>query len=105
PGEAGPRRPGRPADPRGEGFPGSPSVPLTRPDPESLMRCPLLACVLCLVAGPALPADEPPFDLLLRNGRVIDGTGNPWYHGDVAIRGDRIVAVGKRLRGQARRVI
>jgi len=39
-------------------------------------------------------------DVLIRNGRVIDGTGNPWYRADVGIRGDRIVAVG-RLEGES----
>ncbi len=34
-------------------------------------------------------------DILLRNGRLLDGAGNPWVRGDVAIRGDRIVAVGR----------
>ncbi|HEU5115834.1 MAG TPA: D-aminoacylase, partial [Isosphaeraceae bacterium] len=33
-------------------------------------------------------------DLVIRHGRIIDGTGNPWYFGDLAIRGDRIAAVG-----------
>uniref|UniRef100_A0A831TK53 D-aminoacylase n=1 Tax=Thermorudis peleae TaxID=1382356 RepID=A0A831TK53_9BACT len=32
-------------------------------------------------------------DVLIRGGRVVDGTGNPWFYGDVAIEGDRIVAV------------
>ena len=31
---------------------------------------------------------------MIRGGRVVDGTGNPWFHGDLAIRGDRIVEVG-----------
>src|SRR5262249_34415360 len=31
--------------------------------------------------------------LLILNGRIVDGTGNPWFYGDVAIRGDRIVGV------------
>jgi N-acyl-D-aspartate/D-glutamate deacylase len=34
-----------------------------------------------------------PFDVIIANGQVVDGTGNPWYYADVAIRGDRIVAV------------
>lgn len=34
-----------------------------------------------------------PFDVLIVNGRVVDGTGNPWYYADVGIRGDRIAAV------------
>jgi N-acyl-D-aspartate/D-glutamate deacylase len=36
---------------------------------------------------------EQPFDLLIRGGRIVDGTGNPWFLGDVAIRGDRIISV------------
>jgi N-acyl-D-aspartate/D-glutamate deacylase len=35
-----------------------------------------------------------PFDLLIRNGRVLDGHGNPWLRADVGVRGDRIAAVG-----------
>src|SRR5207245_3945256 len=34
------------------------------------------------------------FDLVLKNGWIVDGSGNPRYRGDVAIRGDRIAAVG-----------
>jgi N-acyl-D-aspartate/D-glutamate deacylase len=50
-------------------------------------------------------ADEP-FDVLIRGGRVVDGSGNPWFEGDVAVRGDRIVAVGRVPEGAAaRRVI
>jgi N-acyl-D-amino-acid deacylase len=47
-----------------------------------------------------------PIDLLIRGGRVVDGTGNPWRLADVAVRGDRIVAVG-RVPGDppARRVV
>jgi N-acyl-D-amino-acid deacylase len=35
------------------------------------------------------------YDLVIRHGRIVDGTGNPWFHGEVGIRGDRIVAVGR----------
>src|SRR5262249_38804403 len=50
-------------------------------------------------------ADEP-FDVLIRGGRVVDGSGNPWFEGDVAVRGDPIVAVGRVPEGApARRVI
>src|SRR5262245_28448319 len=34
------------------------------------------------------------FDLLITNGRIVDGAGCPWYRGDVAVQGDRIAAVG-----------
>ena len=42
-------------------------------------------------------------DLVIANGRVVDGCGNPWYHGDVAVRGDRVAAIGaaRTLRGRA----
>lgn len=33
-------------------------------------------------------------DVLIRNGRVVDGTGNPWYRADIALRGNRIAAIG-----------
>ncbi|MFN8471443.1 MAG: D-aminoacylase [Anaerolineae bacterium] len=35
------------------------------------------------------------FDILLKNARILDGTGNPWFYGDVGVLGDKIVAVGK----------
>jgi dihydroorotase/N-acyl-D-amino-acid deacylase len=36
------------------------------------------------------------FDVVIENGRVVDGTGAAWYYGDVALRGDRIAAIGPR---------
>jgi len=51
-----------------------------------------------MVAGLATAAFQNPaqqqFDILIRNGRVLDGSGNPWRRADIGIRGDRIVAVG-----------
>ncbi len=45
------------------------------------------------------------FDVLIRGGRVIDGTGNPWINADIGIRGDRIVAIGKLTDATAKTVI
>jgi N-acyl-D-amino-acid deacylase len=42
-----------------------------------------------------------PYDLLILNGRIIDGTGSPWFAGNVAVRGDRIAAVGSLVGAQA----
>jgi N-acyl-D-amino-acid deacylase len=39
-------------------------------------------------------AQQPAFDLIIRGGHVLDGTGNPWFAADVGVRGDRIAAVG-----------
>jgi N-acyl-D-amino-acid deacylase len=45
------------------------------------------------------------FDLLICNGRVIDGTGLPWFRADIGVTGDRIAAVGQLGNAQARRTI
>ncbi|HYG98327.1 MAG TPA: D-aminoacylase [Terriglobales bacterium] len=43
---------------------------------------------------PPLPGSNEPFDIVIRNGHVIDGTGSPWYSGDVGIRQGKIAAIG-----------
>jgi N-acyl-D-amino-acid deacylase len=45
------------------------------------------------------------FDLIIRNGQVVDGTGLPWYYADVGIRGDRIAALGKLSGATAKQVL
>jgi dihydroorotase/N-acyl-D-amino-acid deacylase len=42
------------------------------------------------------PSPTSAFDVVIENGRVVDGTGAAWYYGDVALRGDRIAAIGPR---------
>jgi N-acyl-D-amino-acid deacylase len=61
----------------------------------------LLFVVSALLIQPA----EAPYDLLIRNARIVDGTGSPWVGGDLAVRGDTIVAIGRHLPGHARLVI
>lgn len=61
----------------------------------------LFACVF-----PALLAcQQKPYDLVIRNGHIVDGTGSPWYAGDVAIRDGRIAAVGPVLGAKAGKTI
>src|SRR5438105_11484225 len=42
------------------------------------------------------------FDVLISGGRIVDGSGNPWYRGDVGIGGDRIMALGRLTGAEAR---
>ncbi|MBL0740184.1 N-acyl-D-amino-acid deacylase family protein [Chryseolinea lacunae] len=46
-----------------------------------------------------------PYDLVLINGKILDGSGNSWFYGDVAIRNGKIVAVGKIVSPDARKVL
>jgi N-acyl-D-aspartate/D-glutamate deacylase len=68
------------------------------------MRTLSLLISLCLLA-PLAPAAEPAYDLVIRHGKVVDGSGNPWFYGDIAVRGDRLVAVGRVPPGKAAREI
>jgi N-acyl-D-aspartate/D-glutamate deacylase len=54
-----------------------------------------LAAVWLLLSESAVPSADQRFDLVIRGGKIVDGTGNPWYYGDLAVRGQRIVALGK----------
>lgn len=67
------------------------------------MRRLALGFCLPLAAGAGLSARE--YDVLIRGGRVLDGTGTPWFAADVAIEGDRIVAVGKLTGATAPQVV
>jgi N-acyl-D-amino-acid deacylase len=58
----------------------------------------LLPCVL-----PA--AEAPTYDVILRGGRVLDGTGNPWVRADIGVRGDRIAGFGDLSRERGAREV
>lgn len=57
------------------------------------MRVPLLLPALAMAS--VLHAQSPAFDIVIEHGRIIDGTGSPWYAGDVGIRDGKIAALGK----------
>jgi N-acyl-D-aspartate/D-glutamate deacylase len=64
----------------------------------------LPAVLLVAVLAAAQPA-QPPFDILILNGHVIDGTGSPWYAADIGIRSGRIAAIGRLTGAGARQKI
>lgn len=56
----------------------------------------LLAAACAPRTGIRTGATGDTYDVVIENGRIVDGTGAAWYYGDVAIRGDRIAAIGPR---------
>jgi N-acyl-D-amino-acid deacylase len=63
---------------------------------KTLPLCVVLAALLsaCVSAPTPSPATPPRADLLITNARIVDGTGNPWYRGAIAITRGRISGVG-----------
>ena len=74
------------------------------------LRSFLAATLVCFIAlsGWHLPTaaqtSEPSYDIVIRNGRVLDGAGNPWIAADVAITNGRFVRIGK-IDGKGKREI
>jgi N-acyl-D-amino-acid deacylase len=70
----------------------------------------ILATALALAAGAVAPGvtrsqATPPYDLVITNARVVDGSGNPWFRADVAVRGGVIARVGRVAPSEGARVI
>ena len=53
----------------------------------------IFASLVMFVGLAAAAADE--VDVVIRDGKIVDGTGNPWFTGDIAVKEDRIVGVGR----------
>ena len=70
------------------------------------LRCRLLiASAVLSIGGMGAHAAEKPYDLVLRNARIVDGTGSPWYRADLAVRGDTIARIAPAITEPAARVI
>jgi N-acyl-D-amino-acid deacylase len=69
------------------------------------MRHSTAVVVLALVLSPSAQGQPARYDLLIRNGRVLDGTGNPWRAADIGIRNGRVVEMGRLGSAAASRVI
>jgi N-acyl-D-amino-acid deacylase len=72
-----------------------------------VVRVSYLLVILCISFFTSLESllAEAPYDLVIRNGKVVDGTGNPWFLADVGIKNDRITAIGRIPAGLATREI
>ena len=75
------------------------------------LSCQIVVTLLSVaIAFPLLKAcaqtpEQAQYDIVILNGHVIDGTGNPWYAADIAINGDHIATIGDLHDAHARRVI
>jgi N-acyl-D-amino-acid deacylase len=74
------------------------------------MRIKLFSGVVLIVVAVAFVSAKQsgsaqPFDVLIKNGRVFDGTGNPWFPADIGVRDGRIAAVGALTNASAARVV
>ena len=65
----------------------------------------LLAVALAAMLAGVGGAGAQTYDLIMRNARVVDGTGSPWYRADIAIRGDTIARIAPSIAEPATRVI
>ena len=64
---------------------------------QTCARTALLVVAASFVACAGMKrAGSDQYDAVIENGRIVDGTGNPWYEGDVGIRGDRIAVIAPR---------
>ncbi|MDX2269101.1 MAG: D-aminoacylase [Bryobacter sp.] len=63
----------------------------------------LLSFFLCLLCGGLASAAD--FDLLVRNARIVDGSGNPWFRGDLGVKAGRIAGIGNLSGKTADRVV
>ena len=68
-------------------------ITLPHPPPILIFLIFLISLAFLLRSALAL-AQSSSFDLVVTNGHIIDGTGSPWYSGDIGIRGGKIAAIG-----------
>jgi len=57
--------------------------------------------LLLLLLPGALSAQNNNYDIIIRNGKIIDGTGNAWYYADIAVKDSKIVLIQRNIPGNA----
>lgn len=71
-----------------------------------IASCISLGCLLVFAAVMGAQSNQSAtYDIIIKKGRIIDGSGNPWVSGDIAVSGDRIAKIGKLANASAKRVI
>ncbi|HET9058135.1 MAG TPA: D-aminoacylase [Chitinophagaceae bacterium] len=58
-----------------------------------------------LLLAPLALSAQVQYDIIIRNGKILDGTGNSWYYADLAIKDGKIVSIQRKLQGNATKVI
>ncbi len=76
-----------------------------RPFAKILLTLLSLVSPLLTAQQPATPRPAQPFDVVILHGHIIDGTGSPWYSGDIGIRNGRIAAIGNLAAAPAKQTI
>jgi N-acyl-D-amino-acid deacylase len=71
----------------------------------TLSKLTIALAILLLSAAQPSPAQAPLFDIVVTNGHIIDGTGSPWYSGDIGIRDGKISAIGNLTAAPRQRTI
>ena len=72
---------------------------------QQLVRQMGLACVLVLLQICSPLANAADVDLLIKNARIIDGTGSPWFISDIAVNDGNIVALATNLEIEADQIV
>lgn len=65
----------------------------------------IILLFLVLAGLSCQPSPEGPYDIIIQNGMIIDGAGNPWYQADIGIYRDKIISIGKLDTRIAKRVV
>ncbi len=94
---------GRPGRRRRASHPAPVSIRARRADAAGGTPALLATLLAFLLFAPNLPAAD--YDVIIRNARIVDGAGTPWFRGEVAIKGDSISAMAHHIEGTADRVI
>jgi len=70
-----------------------------------LRKLGIICLILCLTGFAFSVFNPVQYDILIKGAKIIDGTGNPWFYGDIGIKGDMIAAIGDLSKETAAKTI